>query len=93
MGSTLYPSERFGKLEASNCLNSHPRRVTKASIQEESRMNHDIVVAQVQAALVMLRNAIEACPERFWNRLTVRRTLVWSLAWKKESPGLLIEFV
>jgi hypothetical protein len=56
-------------------------------------MNRDIVVAQVRAALAMLQSTIEACPEELWNRLTVCRTLVWSLAWMKESPGLLIEFV
>jgi hypothetical protein len=56
-------------------------------------MSRDIVVVQVRAALAMRRSAIEAYPEGFWNRLTICRTLARSLAWMKESPGLLIEFV
>ena len=56
-------------------------------------MSRDIVVAQVGAALAMLRNAIGACLEWLWNCLTVCRTLAQSLAWTKEPPGLLIEFV
>jgi len=43
-------------------------------------MNRDIVVAQVRAALAMLRSAIEACPEKLWNR-EIDQNRFWSLAY------------
>lgn len=43
-------------------------------------MNHDIVVAQLRAALAMLRSTIEACPEELWNRESDHNRF-WALAY------------
>jgi hypothetical protein len=43
-------------------------------------MTLDIVVAQLRAALAMLRSTIEACPEGLWNRETDHNRF-WALAY------------
>ena len=43
-------------------------------------MTHDIVVAQLRAALAMLRSTIEACPQELWNRETDYNRF-WALAY------------
>jgi hypothetical protein len=43
-------------------------------------MHQDIVVAQLRAALAMLRSTIQACPEELWNRETDHNRF-WALAY------------